>query len=307
MSVDLSIVLVNWNACETTGAALASIREQTRGISYEVIVVDNGTTRDASVTELPRRFPWISLIPNARNMGFAIANNQGLAVARGRYLLILNNDTIQTENALGASVAYMDAHKEVGALGILHRNADAARSVQASVFRFPRPAYELSNVVGLDVGRGHAAPLFPDAECDVDWICGSFLLIRRECLDRVGTLDERFFIYDEDIDWCLRAREHGWAVRFWPGASMVHVGASARPFMRDKTFVHFRSRLSYLRKHHSIVPAALYYLIMVARLSGATAWQAAKCVAGRSSVAELHERSQRQRQFALLKPGHTGG
>jgi GT2 family glycosyltransferase len=142
---------------------------------------------------------------------------------------------------------------------------------------------------------------------DVDWVCGSFLLMRRACLDQIGPLDERFFIYDEDIDWCRRAGAAGWKIRFWPGASMVHVGASARPFMKDKTFVHFRSHLSYIRKHHSWVPAGLYYLAIVGRLTFAMLWQTLRWLGGASSFADVCERSNRQRQFALLRPGRTGG
>ena len=304
---DLSIVLVNWNACEMTSAALESIAAHTRGISYEVFVIDNGSTRDASVEELPRRFPSVTFIANSGNMGFSIANNQGIACARGRYVLLLNNDTIQIENALGAAVHYMDAHAEVGGLGILHRNADAQRSEQASVFGFPRPWREVANLLGVRWSTDYGAPLRADIEHDADWVCGSFLLMRRACLDEIGRLDERFFIYDEDIDWCRRARSAGWTIRFWPGASMVHVGASARPFMKDKTFVHFRSHLSYIRKHHSSVPAALYYLVMVGRLTLATLWQTLRWLGGAASLADVRERSRRQVQFALLRPGRTGG
>jgi GT2 family glycosyltransferase len=304
---DLSIVLVNWNACEMTSAAIDSIRANTRNISYEIFVADNGSTRDASVTELPRRFPAVQFIPNRSNLGFSVANNQGIARARGRYVLLLNNDTIQTENALAASVGYMDAHAEVGALGILHRNADAQRSEQASAFGFPRPWREVGSLLGLRLSAEYGAAIRGDVEQDVDWVVGSFLLIRRACLDAIGPLDERFFIYDEDIDWCRRARTAGWKIRFWPGASMVHVGASARPFMKDKTFVHFRSHLSYIRKHHSSAPAALYYLVMVGRLTMSTLWQTLRWLGGAASLADVRERSNRQMQFALLRPGRTGG
>ena len=304
---DLSIVLVNWNACEMTSAALASIAAHTRDISYEIFVIDNGSTRDGSARELPQRFPSTQFIANAANLGFSIANNQGIARARGRYILLLNNDTIQTENALGAAVRYMDAHEDVGGLGILHRNADAQRSEQASAFGFPRPWREVATLVGVRWNTDYGAPLRADIEHDVDWVCGSFLLMRRACLDEIGPLDERFFIYDEDIDWCRRARTAGWKIRFWPGASMVHVGASARPFMKDKTFVHFRSHLSYIRKHHSTLPAALYYLVMVGRLTLATLWQTMRWLGGAASLADVRERSSRQLQFALLRPGRTGG
>ena len=304
---DLSIVLVNWNACEMTSAAIESIRAHTRDISYEIFVADNGSTRDASVTELPRRFPAVQFIPNRSNLGFSVANNQGIVRARGRYVLLLNNDTIQTENALAASVGYMDAHPEVGALGILHRNADAQRSEQASAFGFPRPWREVGSLLGLRLSTEYGAAIRGDVEQDVDWVVGSFLLMRRACLDAIGPLDERFFIYDEDIDWCRRARTAGWKIRFWPGASMVHIGASARPFMKDKTFVHFRSHLSYIRKHHSSAPAALYYLVMVGRLTMSTLWQTLRWLGGAASLADVRERSNRQMQFALLRPGRTGG
>ncbi len=306
-AVDLSIVLVNWNACETTADAIRTIDQFTRGIRYEIFVVDNGTTRDDSVTELPRRFPQITFIANDRNLGFSKANNQGVARSRGRYVLLLNNDTIQIEDALSAAVRYMDAHADIGALGILHRNADAERSPQPSAYHFPRPWRELVDLLGVagDVAVNHAMAI--DAGRDVDWVCGSFLLMRRECLDQIGPLDERFFIYDEDIDWCHRAWAAGWRIRFWPGASMVHVGAAARPFMKDKTFVHFRSHLSYIRKHHSWLPAALYYLVMVGRLTLATIWQALRWMAGAVPFAQVRERSTRQLQFALLRPGRTGG
>jgi hypothetical protein len=300
--LDVSIVLVNWNACELTIAAVRSIAEHTR-VAHEIIVVDNASTKGASADEIARRFPTLTFIPNPRNVGFGAASNQGMARARGRYILLLNTDTIQTEDAIGAAVRYLDDHANVGGLGILHRNDDIARSPQPSTFAFPRPWRELAVLLGL---RRHA-PAAPNvAERDVDWACGSFLMIRRECLGSVGAFDERFFVYDEDIDWCRRAWRAGWTVRFWPGVSMIHLGSAAEPFITDKTFMHFRSRLSYIRKHHSWLPAALYYLVMVGRLTLAAGWQVLRWTIGRARLADVRERSVRQLQFALLRPSRRG-
>jgi N-acetylglucosaminyl-diphospho-decaprenol L-rhamnosyltransferase len=301
---DLSIVLVNWNACAMTIAALESIANRTHGIRYEVIVVDNGTTKDDSVRELPRRFPSIAFIANPRNMGFSVASNQGMARARGRYVLLLNTDTIQTQDALTDAVRYMDAHAEVGVLGILHCNADASRSPQASAFPFPRPWREVLSLAGLATPAPNVEA--PTAECDVDWLCGSFFLMRRSCMEQVGPLDERFFVYAEDVDWCRRAWQAGWKIRFWPGASMTHIGASAQPFIKDKTFMHFRSHLAYIRKHHGWLPAMTYYLGMMGRLSGATIWQTVQWMTGRVPFSMVRERSTRQWRFALLRSGRLG-
>ncbi len=303
-SVDASIILVNWNSLDLTSAALESIRTHTAGITYEVFVVDNGTTRDAGVIELPRRFPWVTFIANPANLGFTRANNQAIRPSRGRYVLLLNNDTVQIENAIGASVRYMDAHPGVGALGIMHRNHDADRSFQESYFPFPNPWSTVLGVLGLG-GESRVTPR--EVEQDVDWVCGSYLMMRRECLDRIGPLDERYFIYDEDIDWCLQANRAGWKVRFWPGAAMVHLGSTSSPLMRDKTMVMFRSHLSYLRKNHSAAAALAFYLAMGGRLGLAVGKTALRWSCGRVEGAEIRQKWGRLLSFALLRPGRTGG
>jgi GT2 family glycosyltransferase len=303
---DLSIVLVNWNTLALTSAALASIRAKTTSIAYETIAIDNGS-HDGSASELPARFPWITLVANPDNRGFSRASNQGIRLARGRYVLLLNTDTLQIVDALGAAVRYMDAHREVGALGILHLDADAEHRPQRSSFAFPDPWSDIRHLVGL--GR-HAPADVSERELfrerDVDWVCGSFLLMRRECLRTVADLDERFFVYAEDIDWCRRAWRAGWTVRFWPGVAMVHVGAAAHPHMRDKTFAHVRSHLSYLAKNHSVVAVVVYYLVMSGRLTGATLLQAARYLVGRASRDDVAGRFRRQLQFMRLAPGREG-
>lgn len=305
--IDVSVVIVNWNSLTLTDPCLASLRDQTRGIRYEVFVIDNGTTKDDGPAVLPVRHPWIELIRNDANLGFTKASNQGIRRARGRYVLLLNSDTVQTENALGRAVAYMDEQPDIGVLGILHRNTDAERTLQASCFPFPRPWTEVANLLGLTRATDSAA-LLPDVSSprDTDWVCGSFLMMRRSCLDQVGELDERFFTYQEDVDWCLRARSAGWRVRFWPGVSMLHVGSAAKPFIRDKTLIMFRSQVSYYRKHHGLTGAAAYFAAMALRLTGASLKQLVLLLAGRASLADLRLRLRRQAQFLSLRPGRAG-
>jgi GT2 family glycosyltransferase len=303
--VDLSIILVTWNALAVTSDALSSIQKFTTGISYEVFVVDNGTTKDQTTEVLPREFPWVHFIANPDNRGFSKANNQGIRRASGRYILLLNNDTVQIENALGKVVEYMDQHPDVGALGITHLNDDAERNYQPSFFEFPKPWADVKALLGFSQQGESLAPDYTK-ESDPDWIVGSFLLMRRACYEDVGELDERFFIYDEDVDWCFRARRAGWKVRYWPGAKMIHVGSAARPFMKDKTFIHFRSHLSYLKKNHSRTEAMSYYAAMAVRLSLASGKHAAKTLVGQSDLRELGERLRRERQFLLLRSGRTG-
>ncbi|MEI9939914.1 MAG: glycosyltransferase family 2 protein [Pseudomonadota bacterium] len=305
-TVDLSIVLVTWNALALTSQALDSIQKYTTGISYEVFVVDNGTTKDATVKDLPARFPWVRFIANSDNRGFSRANNQGVRRARGRYIVLLNNDTIQIENALGKAVQYMDQHPDVGALGITHLNNDAEQSFQPSFFDFPKVWPDVQALLGLPGQSAASAPPDYSREQEVDWVVGSFLLMRRACYEEVGELDERYFIYDEDIDWCLRAARAGWKIKYWPGARMVHVGSAARPFMKDKTFIHFRSHLSYIKKNHSASAAAAYYSAMAVRLSLATGKQAMLALRGKVPFQDVRERLERERQFLLLRSGRTG-
>lgn len=294
---DLSVVVVTWNSRDVTAACLESLRAMTADVAYEVFVVDNGS-KDDTATEIPRRFPWIRFIANPTNLGFTKANNQAIREARGRYVLLLNSDTIQTENALGKAVQYMDAHADVGALGIMHRNNDAARTLQVSCFAFPRPWPETFALLGFP-GKPPAPPTI--AEQDVDWACGSFLMIRRSTLERIGLLDERYFAYAEDIDWCLSARRAGLKIRFWPGASMIHLGSISAPHLRDKTGLMFRSQVTYLRKNYGWGPAAGYYIAMGARLTLAMAKQALKWAVGRATRKDLIERWRRWTGFLSLR------
>jgi GT2 family glycosyltransferase len=304
---DVSVVFVNWNSLELTTEAIRSLKEHTRGCTYEIIVVDNASSKDDSARELPRRFPDITLIANPDNRGFAAANNQAYRVARGRHVLLLNTDTVQIEDAVSAAVRRLDALPDVGALGILHLNNDAGRTPQPSFHRFCRPWREVAALLGLPVGQDPPADWSaPPPEQDVDWVCASFFLLRRAACEAVGLLDERYFIYDEDPDWCLRARESGWKVRFWPGARMIHLGAASSPLVRDKNFAMYRSHLTYLRKNHSFLAAAAFYAAMGLRLAAGAASRLAAAMVGRAALSDVRVRIGRLRDFLLLRPGRTG-
>lgn len=302
----VSIILINWNGLEMTAHALQSLRHEIKGVSWEAIVIDNGSTRDDSVKELPARFPWVRFILSPENEGFGKACNRGTQIARGDYLLFLNNDTLQVEDSITKATEYMDAHHEVGALGIRHLDSQRNHEVQPSSFPFPNPITDALGCIGL-TSLAPAVPEFSsDEESDVDWVCGSFLMVRRRCWDQVGSFDERFFVYDEDVDWCHRAWKHGWKVRFWPGTRMVHYGAASAPALRDKTFMHFRSRMIYHWKNHSKILAGVFYASMCLRLGVCAAIQMMKFAARRATSEETLDRFERLVSFLTLRSARRG-
>jgi GT2 family glycosyltransferase len=303
-AVDISIILVNWNALEHLRRALSTLREQAQGLDYEVIIVDNASQRDDSARVLAREFDWAKVILNDENRGFGAACNQGIHIARGRYVLLLNTDTVQIENAPAAAVRYMDAHPEVGVLGVRHLCDDAERSVQRSTFDFPNPFHHA--LAGLSLDNGFAERPHPEREADVDCVCGSFLMMRRECLEEVGGLDERYFVYEEDADWCLRAWSAGWRVRYWPGASIVHRGASAREFLADKSFMHLRSLLTYFRKNSGVAGVVAFYASMSLRLSAGSTRYGLKALLGQADPNEFSLRLKRQLSFMAARHSRRG-
>jgi GT2 family glycosyltransferase len=303
---DVSIIIVNWNSLELLKVAIESIRQLTTGINYEIIVVDNFSTKDSSRQQLNTGFPSVNCLLNTENRGFCAATNQGVVLSSGRYLLFLNADTFQVENAIGHATTYMDNNRHIGALGVKHLNADRARTIQRSHYVFPNPWQESTALLGIPLRRFSKAQPELDVEQDVDWVCGSFLMIRRECWEGVGPLDERFFTYGEDIEWCRRAHNSNWPVRFWPGAEFVHLGSSSASSIRDKTFMCFRSQLTYYSKHHSIFAASFYYLAICLRLGCSTLAQFALMLRGSSTKAEFFARLRRQVAFLFLSDSHSG-
>jgi GT2 family glycosyltransferase len=304
---DVSVILVCWNSYALTAAAIRSLEQHVSGASYEVIVVDNGSSDERTSKRLAAEFPTATVIANRENRGFAGANNQALAVARGRYLLLLNSDTEQIENAVGRAVEYMDLRPEVGVLGVMHRNADVGRTYQSSAASFPTPARSAAGMLRGLVRPASPIEETPAPEGEVDWVTGSFFMIRRACLDAVGPLDEaRFFVYAEDIDWCYMAWKAGWKVRYWPGTSIVHYGSSSASQVADKTFMLYRNELEFFRKHYRAPNVFLFYASLNVRMFASLLYQGWNWIRGKSAWTDVAARWDRLWNLVLLKPDRRG-
>ncbi len=230
--LDLSIIIANYNTRGLLRTCLASISvSQQKSDRWEVVVVDNASS-DGSQKEVQNakfKMQNVTLIQNKENRGFAAANNQGIRASKGRYILLVNSDTEVAPRVTRELIHYSDEHHDVGALTCLVTLADG--SVDPACHRgFPTPWASLTYFMGLEklfpsslaFGQYHQGYKPMDEIHDVDCISGAFFLVRREVVDAVGALDESFFMYGEDVDWCYRIREAGWKIRFYPHVSITH-------------------------------------------------------------------------------------
>jgi N-acetylglucosaminyl-diphospho-decaprenol L-rhamnosyltransferase len=274
MNHDLSIVIVNWNVRELLRRCLDSVAGSSKGgnenrLSLQLIVVDNASS-DGSVEMLRSEFPHVELIVNDRNLGFTRGNNQGISVSDGRNVLLLNPDTEVLDNALGEMVAYMDEYPGVGALGPQLIYADGR--VQSSRRRFPGLDTAFLESTFLQQSFPHNSILrryyvldwAEDETQEVDWLVGACLLMRRKALDEVGPLDERFFMYSEEMDWCYRAKKQGWKVVYLPAARVIHhEGKSSEQVLPMRHIQFQRSKVLFFKKHRGgwLVEALRFYLL----------------------------------------------
>lgn len=232
--IDVSVVVVSFNTKELLLECLASVKKHTKRVSYEVIVVDNAST-DGTVKAI-KDIRDVQLIRNKKNVGFAKANNQGIKKTKGRYVLLLNSDTALREDSLTKMVMWMDDHKKVGIATCKLVNPDG--STQATGGSFPNLLRvflwatfldDLPFVSGLFGSfHPHVSRGVFEKEHRQDWVTGAFLLVRKEILEKIGALDEEFFMYVEEVDFCFRAKRAGWQVWYVPATQIVHEsGASA--------------------------------------------------------------------------------
>ena len=258
--MDISFVIVNRNTRELLLACLNSVMVTVPPLSFETFVVDNGSV-DGSVQAVKESFPAVRCIENADNRGFARANNQAIRVAAGRYVVLLNSDTVLTPSALASIVAFMDETPSVAVCGGQLLNGDG--SLQNSIANFPTLATELLNKSVLRL-------LFPrrypgknrrfGGPTEVESIIGACMVVRKEAIERVGMLDERYFFFFEETDWCRAMKNRGWRVFFHPLAEIYHIqGQTAKKDPVPARIEYWTSRYLYFRKHAS--PAACLVLV----------------------------------------------
>ncbi len=255
---DLSVIVLNYNCRDLLRDCLRSLEDAAPGLRMETIVVDNASADD-SVAMVRAEFPAAILIANTENLGFTRGNNVGIARATGRHILLLNNDTVVHAGAFAQAVRAMDADPSIGAAGLRLLNADG--SLQLSCRRFPSFQQALFNrnsiltrlMPGNKFSKAYLLTDLPrDEMADVDWVSGACLLVRREVLDGIGGLDERFFMYSEDVDFCYRVWQAGWRVTYMPQACVVHlIGQSTRRAALKPVIERHRSMYRFYKKHYS--------------------------------------------------------
>lgn len=266
--VRLSVIAVTWNAKKYVDQCLSSL-DQIDEAATEVIVVDNAST-DGTPELIAEKFKSLRLIRNSENLGFSRANNIGIEQARGRYVCLVNSDVIVPPGCLCSLTQYLEMHPDVGVVG--PQMLGPAGNVRRSAMRFPSLLSSLARAFGLDgislISRLVHAQMMTDFKhdrlADVDILNGWFWVIRREALERVGLLDERFFIYGEDMDWCRRFRSAGWRIVFVPEANAIHFGGASSSAAPVRFYIEQqKADFQYWEKHHAQAAAAAYKAIIL--------------------------------------------
>lgn len=264
--LDLSIIIVNWNTRDLLAQCLASVYAHSPSGSFEVIVVDNAST-DGSAAMVHRCFPDVILLANDHNPGFAAANNRAIDHSCGRYVLLLNPDTIVYPGALDALIDFLDDNPAAGAAGSRLLNPDGR--LQPSCHPAPTLTRELWRLFHLD--RLKPVALYPMASWPsdrprvVDAVMGAAFIVRRAVIDEIGLLDDAYFMFSEEVDWCVRIRRAGWPIYWVPASQIVHFGGQSTRQAAPAMFLQlYRAKVQYFRKHDGRLHALLYKLGLLA-------------------------------------------
>ena len=284
---DVSVITVNWNTKVLLKECLASVYADPPPFDLEVIVIDNGS-EDGSVEMLRSDFPQVRLIVNSTNEGFAKPNNDGINASTGRYVFLLNSDTVVHPGAIAQLTMFLDTHTEVAACGPMLLNPDG--TVQHSVKGFPSVWTHACDMLFLDrlfphsrlFGRGEMAYFSYERTQEVDHLMAAAFLVRREVINQVGLFDQRFSIYYNDMDWCYRMRSQGWKIYYVHSARVTHyLGQTIAQV--NKEFRYFRELheniMLFYQKHYGSSAVMFYKLLLAIGFSFRTvAWWAVRCM-----------------------------
>lgn len=255
---DLSVIIVNYNVKHFVDQCLRSVQVAIQGLDAEVFVVDNNSV-DGSVAFLREHYPWVKLIVNRENLGFAKANNVAIRQSTGRYVLLLNPDTIVQEDTLRKCVEFLDAHPDAGSLGVRMVNGEG-QFLPESKRSLPTPRVAFYKIFGLsklfprsrEFGRYHLTYLPENQTASVEVLSGAYMMLRRDTLDQIGLLDEDYFMYGEDVDLSYRVTQGGWKNYYFAGTQIVHYkGESTKKGSLNYVLVFYNAMLIFVRKHFS--------------------------------------------------------
>jgi GT2 family glycosyltransferase len=285
----LSIVLVCWNNNSYMDACLKSLYETGMKNSFDIVVVDNGST-DGSQQMLAEKYPEVQLIQNAGNVGLGKASNQGIEHTKGKYVLLLNNDTIVNGQSFDAMIELLDKEPKVGAVGGKLLNPDG--TIQAGYNHFSSLFQELlvATRLGEWIRPGYPAVMDANEVKSVDWMGSACLMVRRAALDQIGVLDEGYFIYGDETDLQYRLKKAGWEVYFLPQATTIHFGGRSMNRWSRRKMV-YRGKMLFYQKHYgSLQTFLLRVLLAILSVVKSLAWAVMYLLPAKRDLAqkELH-------------------
>lgn len=288
--VDMSIVLVCWNNKAYLDPCLKSLYEGGLKSSFDVVVVDNGST-DGSQQMLAEKYPQVKVIQNAGNVGLGKASNQGIEATNGRHVLLLNNDTLVNAPALDVLVEYLDAHPKAGATAGRLLNPDGSFQSGFAPFSTLLEEFLIVTRIGELLWTGY--PSHGDAQeiKETGWMSSACLLVRRAALDQIGLLDEGYFIYGDEADLQYRLNKAGWKVVFLPNSSIVHFGGRSMDRWKRRKMV-YRGKMMFYQKNYGLVSAfflrVLFFLMSLVKL---LVWVAGLVIPSKNDQAKKELRS----------------
>lgn len=276
---DLSIVIVSWNVRDYLKACIESIYKHTKGINFEVIVVDNASS-DGSVNMVRKFFPEVEIITNKYNAGFSKANNQAIKVSKGKYIATVNPDTLLIEDIFNPMISFLEMHNDIGIIGPKILNADRESIQYVCARKFPNPYFDLIDNLKLDRVFPRLFSGIYIANWDhktsryIELLSGACMMIRRKAIDDIGLFDENQFMYADDIDFCKRMIKFGWKIYYYADVSLIHYGGESSKKIKAFTNIKMlESKNYYYLKHHGKIYSLTFCLLIMFLNMGKYVWR----------------------------------